>query len=287
MTYEAFLTCLESALEQEKREEEQIRRVRVLKNNGVYLDGFACRLPERREEPTVYVNEYYQEQIEPDEIQNIAQMILELQRNSRRLSMEHLEDVLNYEQIKERIFYRLVSREQNEKLLQKVPHAEWEDLALVFYLRLPEEMVQHATAIIYSSYLELWEIDEAELYQTASENMRQMEAVLQPAEVFLGEYGLECGENQMYILSNAEKEFGAAVFVREEVQKACAERLKGDYYVLPSSIHELILLPAEWAGERAELDALIREVNRDCVSREDYLGSHAYRYVKDSETLEF
>lgn len=112
MTYEMFLDCLECAVQQAKRENEQIKRVHILKNNGVYMDGFACRLPGRREEPTVYVNHYYRENAEEEYVQEVAHMILGIQRESMSFSSNDLEQVLDFERMKKRIFFRLVSKEK-------------------------------------------------------------------------------------------------------------------------------------------------------------------------------
>lgn len=287
MTYEMFLDCLECAVQQAKRENEQIKRVHILKNNGVYMDGFACRLPGRREEPTVYVNHYYRENAEEEYVQEVAHMILGIQRESMSFSSNDLEQVLDFERMKKRIFFRLVSKEKNAELLKKVPYVEWQDLALIFYLKIPEVIVKHATAVIHTNHMERWGVGVEELYHTAKVNMEEMPLFLHPIEDFLKDYGLEDFGSGMHVLSNQQKEFGAAVIVDPKVQKMCADRMKGDYYVLPSSIHEVILLPARQEYERKELDEMIRDVNGQCVSREEYLGNHAYYYSVALGKLEF
>ena len=287
MTYEMFLDCLEQAVQKEKRKDEEIRRVRILKNNGVYMDGFSSRLPGRREEPTVYVNHYYRENAKEEYVQEVAHMILGIQRESMVFSSDDLEQVLDFERMKERIFLRLVSKEKNAELLKKVPYVEWQDLALVFYLKIPEGIVQHATAIIRTDHMECWGVEVEELYRTAKANMEKMPLFFHPIEDFLEDCGPEDAGSGMHVLSNQRKEFGAAVIVNPAVQKLCATRLGGDYYVLPSSIHEVILLPAKADYGRKELDEMVQDVNRQCVGREEYLGNHAYYYSAALERLEF
>ena len=58
-----------------------------------------------------------------------------------------------------------------------------------------------------------------------------------------------------------------------------------EFYVLPSSIHEVILLPVSYSGNPAELEALVKEVNETCVTPEDYLSGHVYRYFSDTGEL--
>ena len=90
----------------------------------------------------------------------------------------------------------------------------------------------------------------------------------------------------MHILSNRRKMFGAVVIIDPKVQRMCLERLGESFYILPSSIHELLLLPESLATTREELDQLIQEVNEACVSQEEYLSDHAYYYSAEKEEVE-
>ena len=98
--------------------------------------------------------------------------------------------------------------------------------------------------------------------------MAEVQVFLEPMEAFLGDMGFEPLSSGMHILSNSRKMFGAGVIIAPKVQRMCLEQLGESFYILPSSIHELILLPESLATTRAELDQLIREVNEACVSRE-------------------
>ncbi len=287
MSYEEFLDRLEQELLCEKKPEEEIRRVQILKNNGVRLDGFSCRIQGHREQPTVYVNHYYQESSEERKIEEVAALLLRIMRESILEQGEQLERLMDYPKMRDHIFYRLISREQNEELLETLPHILWLDLAIVFYLRIPEEVVKNATALIHDRHMEHWGLTTEELYRIASENMAGMDLLFHPMEQLLDEYGLGDIESGMYVLSNASREFGAAVIAEPEVRRMCARELGGDYYVLPSSVHEVILLPAELAVSREELDELVREVNKSCVSREEVLSGHAYRYSAKTGELSY
>ncbi|MBR5509317.1 MAG: hypothetical protein IKV59_04630 [Lachnospiraceae bacterium] len=278
MTYEYFLLRLEERILDCLKEKESVRRVQVLKNNGVKLDGFCYRIEGHREQPTVYVNHYYKEEISDRNIKEIAALVLKVQRESSLKRENELVQVLDFEKMKNHIFYRLISREKNTELLKDVPWLPFLDLALVFYLRIPEHIIDHATALIHTSHMERWGISRKRLYQTAAENMARTSIYLEAMEAFLEEYGLEVQESGMYVLSCGDKEYGAAVIVNSDVMKECGRRLGEDYYVLPSSIHEVILLPESLATSEKDLDELVQEVNETCVSQEDYLSDHAYRY---------
>ena len=286
MTYEYFLIRLEQKIQEKLKEGEAVKSVQVLKNNGVELDGFSYYVEGHRERPTVYVNHYYQEDLSEEELGEIADAVLKIQRECGLLPQQGIEQMMDFRIMRKRICCRLISREKNEALLEEVPWLPWLDLAIVFYLQIPEQVVEHATALVYTSHMDYWGVTLEEIYHAAAENMAEVQVFLEPMEAFLGDMGFEPLSSGMHILSNSRKMFGAGVIIAPKVQRMCLEQLGESFYILPSSIHELILLPESLATTRAELDQLIREVNEACVSREEYLRDHEYYYSAEKKTVE-
>lgn len=286
MTYEYFLTRLEEKVRERQEEGETIRRVQVLKNNSVKLDGFSYCVEGHREQPTIYVNHYYRDDLTETELEETVGTLLKTLRECRLFPGQGVDQILNFRKMKDRVFCRLISREKNEELLAQVPWLPWLDLAVVFCLVIPEHIVERASALIYTSHMEHWGITQEELHRAAAENMAGLPVYLEPMETLLEGFGFDVLSSGLYVLSNERKEYGAAAIIDPTVQRMCRERLGEDYYVLPSSVHELILLPESLFTGREELDALIQEVNENCVSPEEYLGSHAYHYSLETGKLE-
>ena len=282
MTYEYFLTRLEQMVMERLREGETVKKVRVLKNNDVWLDGFSYCVEGHREHPTVYVNGYYREEMAETELEAAAGLVLKTLRECRLFSGQSIEQIMDFEQMKERIFCRLISREKNAQLLEKVPWLPWLDLAIVFHFQIPEDVVERATALIYTAHMEYWGVTCEELCRAAAKNMAGLSVFLEPMETFLGEAGFCPLNSGMYILSNRSREYGAAVIVDPKVQRMCFQELGENYYVIPSSVHELLLLPESLSTGRDDLDRLIGEVNESCVSPEEYLSGHAYYYSAET-----
>lgn len=184
MTYEYFLTCLEQKILEKLEEGERVQRVQVLKNNGVELDGFSYYVEGHRERPTVYVNHHYKEELSEDALSDIADMVLRTQRECRLLPRQGVEQMMDFERMRSRIHCRLISREKNEELLKEVPWLPWLDLAIVFYLQVPEQVVEHATALIHTSHMEHWEVTMEEVCHAAAENMSEARIFLEPMEAF-------------------------------------------------------------------------------------------------------
>jgi hypothetical protein len=65
----------------------------------------------------------------------------------------------------------------------------------------------------------------------------------------------------------------------EDALKEAAELYGGDFMILPSSIHEILLLPVRDEKEEIEeLAATVREVNDTKVAPDEILSFHVYRY---------
>lgn len=278
MTYAYFLMRLEQLITDALDTGEKVRRVQILKNNSVKMDGFSYHLEGHREQPTVYVNHFFQKDMKDEELPAVAEKILKIQRSSILHPQKNLSQVLVYENMKKQIYYRLISKNTNEELLSQIPWIPWLDLAIVFYLRVPDHILEHATALIHTSHMEHWGITMKELYRVAAENMSELPVQLEPMETFLEGYGFEPLSSGMHVLSIGKKEFGAAAILNPKILRKCYRRLGEDYYVLPSSIHEVILLPKSLTVNPSGLDDLVREVNEKCVRQEEILSDHAYFY---------
>ena len=90
----------------------------------------------------------------------------------------------------------------------------------------------------------------------------------------------------MYVLSNKDKVFGASVMIYTKYLKSLADFVRNDLYVLPSSIHELIAIPAAEHIDTRDLLAMVREVNETEVSDADYLNDNVYVYRRATDTIE-
>ena len=82
---------------------------------------------------------------------------------------------------------------------------------------------------------------------------------------------------RMYVLSNQEKLYGAACMLYPEVLSAFGEICGRDFYVLPSSIHEVLLVFAE-EGKEKELKEIVTDMNRNHVAPEEVLSDSIYHY---------
>ena len=91
--------------------------------------------------------------------------------------------------------------------------------------------------------------------------------------------------DQMYVLSNKFRNYGAACIAYPNVLEMIGQILKKDYYILPSSVHEVIIVPYSEIYVCSKLDEMVREINSTQVEEEDVLSNHVYLYDRVSGKL--
>ena len=89
----------------------------------------------------------------------------------------------------------------------------------------------------------------------------------------------------MFILTNTEKYFGAYSIFYPNVQQHVADVLNTSYFVLPSSIHEMILVPDSGLYTPRELQDMVKSVNQTQVDPRETLSDSVYYYDHKSKKL--
>ena len=195
--------------------------------------------------------------------------------------------ILDYREARERLVYRLIQTRRNERLLQQIPHVPYLDLSLVFELYWKQEG-QHCSCLVYNSHLEQWGVTPEEVERQARENTPiRLPAVFDSLEQMLLPMmgGLRQEPSGLSVLSNREGFHGAAAILYPGELKRAADQLQNDLVVLPSSIHEVLLLPDDPGQDYGMLTRLVQEINRNEVEQEEWLSDHPYRYLRKEDRL--
>lgn len=187
--------------------------------------------------------------------------------------------VLDWNLATKRIHKKLVNYDRNKDRLEKggIVHRRYLDLAEVCYLqvRLP---AGDGTAEITKEILDIWGASEEEVFAQAEQNLDRDRYYMADIDELLGKRRRPCME-QMYVVLNANRSFGAAILSDPDLLKSVLGYRDADYYILPSSIHEVILCPVgQWRNEE-NLREMVQEVNHSgLVSETDFLSDHIYYY---------
>lgn len=266
------------------------------KNNGTIRRGITLTEQNINISPTIYLEEYYRQFQKGSSLDHITADILRLYHEVRFQKPWGEEKISAFSQVKEKLIYRLVNREANRKMLKDVPYIAYLDLAIVFCVLLEVTKYGTATMPVHNAHLDMWGVSKEEVYARASENtcrllpdeFSTMSAVIEELSKVppgLGGEDEELGGEEMYVLSNRIKSYGAAAVLYDDRLACIGTYLKCNYYVLPSSVHEVIVIPERAALGKEELSAIVAEINRTQVEAEEILSDRAYYYDRKERRL--
>lgn len=292
MTYNQFLNYVkeQSVYKIDKPEEYQATINHFVKNNSVELDGICLHKEGEILSPTVYLNDFYEEYLEGRSLNSIvAEVRATLFEEIPQLEIPAtLFD--NYDTIRPYIIMRLVNYERNKKQLESCPYLPFCDLAITFRWLVHKDASGIASALITNREYQNWGISMEELYSVASRNtMRLFPARIRPMQEILKEYirnpedirQLELYDNTdliLYVLTNQIHINGSTSMVYDHILNRFARKEGCDFYLLPSSIHEIILLRTDSMIEEESLLQLVYNANRTVVNPVDILSDSIYRY---------
>ena len=268
----------------------------VIKNNGCEMDGLVIMEKGKDIAPTIYLDSFYELYTNGENIKNIIRQIeLIYEQNKNNVTFD-VNILKHFDTIKDKIVYKVVNYRSNEKLLEQVPHKRILDLAVVFYCLLDNEYGRSATALIYNNNLKNWNVTIDDVYKAALKNTPDLlhSKISSMATLFE-----KCGVNvdgeevdlkdyvpsDMYVLTNESKLNGAACILYENVLYDFAQKLGADLYILPSSVHEVILLPKLSMFEKDELVNMVKEVNTEGVAADEVLSDHVYEYNRTERLI--
>lgn len=285
MNYQQFVVKVKEALSLSLSENLELQIHSALKNNGKERVGITITDKNINVSPTIYLEEYYDQFQNGYPLEEIAERILHIYREVKFDHTWHVETVKDFNIIQSKIVYKLILAEKNEVLLQRTPHVTYLDFAIVFYILFEVSDNGTATIPITNELLELWNTDLQEIYEIACENTKRLlPATFKPMRVVIEEIlGNQCNntvleDDMMFVLSNPLRSFGAASILYEGTLADVGKQLGENYYILPSSIHEVIIVPESKSPTLEDLNDMVMEINETQVDVEEVLSEHVYYY---------
>ncbi len=265
------------------------------KNNGVKMLGIEIRKPEETVVPRLYVDGIV-DRVEDGfmTVEDAAKKVFEMYQNSETPEIEmNVEKLIDRKFILDHIEYRLVNAERNAEKLKDIPGKKIADLVAIYRVVVSageDGMMSYVLtkAILDRSGISFEELDEAAKKNTEKSgfSVRTMSEVMcELMGVNVGQEIKEPDGPQMYVLTNARKLHGANIMLYKEYLEIAAEKMNGDFYIIPSSIHELIAVPVSAQGLE-ELREMVKAANDNQLAPEEILGYEVYRYNRETGEVE-
>lgn len=266
-------------------EEKEARVQRVSKNNQVSMIGLSIGRKDNHLQPILYLEPYYHSYFKGKELERILCEIGAAYEEYESGFYLEPEKIKSYEYIRGHLFFRLVNYEKNKEQLKDCPYERIEDLAVTYRWIAYRNRDGMASAVIRQRDLQLWGISEEQMKEDAIANtykifpptIRKIQSVI-PIHV-------EEGDIPIFVLSNGDYMNGASAMIYKGILKDFADHMESNLYILPSSIHEVILLLEEDTDDVNDLFRMVEETNRTVVDQEEVLSDSVYYYDREKDKI--
>ena len=264
----------------EKYENAEFQVMQMNKNNGVQMVGVQVRLQEENVCPVVYVEPFFNEIRLGEPVEKVMNEIARCMEEAGNVPFLHSGiNPMDYDSVKEHLAVMLVNTQANKRMLQEMPHENMEDLLAICYVDFPVESNDgKATMKVKNEHLKMWNVDAKEMFHQARANTQPVNTpILQSMdEMMLSifneeghatnllnesvEFGLR-SHDMLYALTNVEKQYGASMITQPEVLNKLEQLFPEGFYVLPSSVHEVLIVPDNGEMEPKMLGEMVQKLD--------------------------
>ncbi len=282
----------------------QIRQ--IIKNNGIKLDGLIIQRNEENISPNIYLNSYFESYQLGTPLSCIMEAIAKQYYTLKENHRIEIDNLFDFPTVQNRIIVRLVNYERNREMLKDCPYKRFLDMAITFRYMAGRDEYGLASSLITNEEFDLWEISIDDLYQIALFNtMREFPWHMDSLATVI----LDCikrnipqdmhGEMEeelslledtshgvnMYVLSNDSDLNGASCILYDAVIRNFARVQDSNVFILPSSIHEVMLVPESEETDVDFLQQLLLDANQSAVGLIDLLSDSIYYYRRDTDEI--
>ncbi len=265
----------------------QIRIEKVIKNNGIVCTGLVICENGESVSPNIYLDYYYVMYKQNNDFEDVCMKISQEYIEAKKKIINNIDVNLEFDKLKDKIFIKLVNYERNKNILKDCPHIKYLDLAVTFRYLVRKDENGIASAMVGNKEMLMWNIDTDTIYDMAKNNTKKLfPCVVMRLNEMLDESEL-CGscnteDINVFVVTNSQGVNGATYMIYEDIISSFADKIQDDLYILPSSIHEVLLVPAGDYDDRESLAEMVSEINKFVVSEFDYLSDNVYFYDRNS-----
>lgn len=292
MNYQQFIKIVKNRVAQKLNNDISVQMHTALKNNSKERIGLTITDKNINISPTIYLEEYYKQFQEGMPLSHIVESIIEVYHEVKFEHNWNIQTVKDFDLMRPKIAYKLILANKNELLLQSMPYVAYLDFAIIFYILFEIDESGTATIPITHELMQIWEVTLDDIQKHAFQNAPELlPAVFKPMKLVIDELlgtqlrDEDSSEELMFVLTNSLKSFGAACILYDGMLDEISSQLGENFYVLPSSIHEIIIIPESNSPTREHLDEMLTDVNQTHVADEEVLADHVYYYDRDTHQL--
>ena len=314
MNFEDFCQAVERNVVHYLPPQFQEAKLRLQTNRKVNLGdmvGLTLTMPGSNIGPVIYLNDYYRMVSDGaltmgSALARIAGQGTDALENLRRnpIGTSDFQNLGSWKAVKDKVHLSAIGHTRNEKLLETVPHREMGDIACTYRINLAGPGGADGSILITNSMMETFGVNEQQLFDTAVENtlktdkptLNRMSDVFEDSEEDRDDYDEDYEEEYeegrslsdeipLLVLTTQSMVHGAAAVFIPEVMEQISKKMPEGFFILPSSIHEVMVLPKSLGASVEALDDMVSSINEMQVDPEDQLSDFAHVYDPDRKIL--
>lgn len=264
--------------------------------NGKEVDAFTITKEGTEATPTFYFRNFLEDYKKGSLVADIAENVLEMYFYAVKNSPINIDDCQDFNIQKDNICYKVVNKEAYKNQLPFIPHINFFDLAIIFYSILLIDEENEMSFTVTNDILKLWNVTPQELFILATKNtprllpinITSLNALMFQIDIPQYETISETIDNlphdYVYAITNEYTKNGFSGIFYPGVLKCLGKRF-GNFYLLPSSIHEALIVPEDCGMTPEYLKEMVHSVNTDIVSPDEYLSDSIYQYDVEQDKL--
>ena len=295
MKYTEFLQTIETEITARLDDTFKLQIHPVEKNNGKIYDGLVIINPSFNIAPTIYLNPYYHWYLDGVSMDSILDAILSTYNEVRPTEDFDISFCSDFSKAKDHIVMQLISYDKNQKKLADIPYIKYLDFAIIFQIYTEVSFPEFGTITITDELVKKWDVNLETLIRAVLKNTPAIMpcSVLNMAEYIKSkcpEYAklltdMAAEDIPIYILTNQRKINSATSLLYPGMLSSLSKKLGGNLLLIPSSIHEFLVMPLNSGVETCGLNEFIREVNATQLTDEEVLGERYYIYDCKTDTM--
>ena len=272
----------------------EVTMIEQLKINGIYSYGIRISEPNSHTGITISLEPFFEAFLDTDNWTRTVDYVLDFYKNQALPESLDAEWLYDFEQVRSGLYYILVNYEANEELLHKVPYTKFLDLAKIYYVQCPLGESDTGTILVRNEHLKDWGISIYELDKAAEENTPR----LYPASItcLMDEAGLgnllgvpfELPQEPlipMFALSNTQNDHGATAVCYQKILDDFSQKIQDDLILLPSSVHEMLLIPLHKDDDIPSHKETVYDANRYILEPSQFLSDNVYLFSRKDKQI--
>lgn len=295
MKFEEFVEEIIENMQKRVPENYLVQVQNICKNNDLKLTGLTIGDQNLNIYPTIYLEEFYKKYEEGVSFETITDIIWNTYCQNAPKGNWDTSRFIEWRNVKDIICPKIINYAANRELLNSVPYRMVCDLAVVYYAVVDICENGVASILLRNEHLKLWGKTEADLYELALENYRRIFSITSRnldhiiLELMNCKEDISFDENTivpMIVVTNNKKLNGAAAILFPDELQKIADKMGADLYILPSSVHEIILLSTDNTMTVDELKETVRFVNSNELRQEEVLSDNVYLFNRHNPSIE-